>query len=356
MERYGSLLKQVARQYKIYQGKKESDRDYKIRLVYSICALMAYTAMLDEPVDEQQTNTTQHVKKRIRAILDSYLFMYPEVKDAFSNPQKVTLEEHLTQLLFDSGMAYQRPYRIQLSMHREVTYQGILFERGIAPEAIDHVSGMGLFAKPYTSLADAQMVEQRASLRQMFNIDTVTLDKTLAQVIHDAQWTKASFDPNELEYLNPDLRKKHSYWVSKPVKSDSVWFAVRRQDFSKEYYLYHYKKNELYISRIEQWMVDDGYCRTIACALLKSIGKLPPITFIIDGNLVHLTLGYLLPKHELALLMLYSWPTDMNNLNSVFNRTIDHDVFFALRDFLFHQGYSFKECPHQSPKPSRGSI
>ncbi len=355
MERYGSLLKQVARQYKIYQGKRESDRHYKIRLIYSICALMAYTALLDDPVNEQQTNSTQHVKKRIRAILDSYLFMYPELKDAFANAKKVTLEDHLTDLLFDSGMAYHRPHRIQLSMHREVTYQGIRFERGIAPDAIDHVSGMGLFAKPYTTLADAQMAEQRAALRQMFNIDTVTLDKTLAQVIQDAQWTKASLDPNELEYLNPDLTQKHSYWVSNPVKSDGVWFAVRRQDFSKEYYLYNYKKNELYVSRIEQWMVDDGYCRTIACALLMSIGKLPPITFTSDGDIVHLTLGYLLPKHELALLMLYSWPTDMNNLDSVFSRTIDHDVFFVIRDFLFHQGYSFKEIINHSHKTRRSS-
>lgn len=48
MNEYNSLLSSAAHKYHIRQGKYETENDYKTRLVYSICGMMAYASLWED--------------------------------------------------------------------------------------------------------------------------------------------------------------------------------------------------------------------------------------------------------------------------------------------------------------------
>ncbi len=224
-----------------------------------------------------------------------------------------------------------------------VSYQGIRFERGIKPDDISRISGAGLYSKAKDDDKDAC-----SKLMDMFDIDTDNLEQSLDTILANATWKQSSYAEEALEYLNPNLDTYRSYWVTKPVKSEGVWLARIKQDCNIDYCLYRFSNDVLEVSSLETWMVDSGYPRMLACALLKRSNKLPAHRYFIDGELVHLSLGYLLPKSELNLLMLYSWPEDMQQLDSPFKRTLNKDAFFALQSLLSHQGFTFTESDSQN--------
>lgn len=62
MEKYNGLLATVATKYHIHKGTQEAESDWKTRLVYSICGMMAYASLWDE-VDEEPISR-EHLSKR----------------------------------------------------------------------------------------------------------------------------------------------------------------------------------------------------------------------------------------------------------------------------------------------------
>ena len=77
MNKYNGLLTSVARKYNIYKGTQETDNDWKTRLVYSICGMMAYASLWDKSTED--TITIVHLKRKVRSTLLSYKSIYPEL-------------------------------------------------------------------------------------------------------------------------------------------------------------------------------------------------------------------------------------------------------------------------------------
>ena len=48
MNKYNGLLSAVADKYYINKGTQETENDWKTRLVYSICGMMAYASLWDD--------------------------------------------------------------------------------------------------------------------------------------------------------------------------------------------------------------------------------------------------------------------------------------------------------------------
>lgn len=48
MDKYNGLLSKVSRQYHILRGTQETEDEWKTRLVYSICGMMAYASLWDD--------------------------------------------------------------------------------------------------------------------------------------------------------------------------------------------------------------------------------------------------------------------------------------------------------------------
>ena len=52
MNKYNGLLSAVAQKYNIRRALQEAENDWKTRLIYSVCGMMAYASLWDETEDE----------------------------------------------------------------------------------------------------------------------------------------------------------------------------------------------------------------------------------------------------------------------------------------------------------------
>ena len=97
------------------------------------------------------------------------------------------------------------------------------------------------------------------------------------------------------------------------------------------------------VSPLPQWQTVSFNYSSLANACLAAYGKLPPIEYAADGDLIHVRQGYLLPPRELNFLKLYSWPETFISEKRDFNRKLTLEVFDAIKSVLTDEGYKFKK-------------
>src|SRR5699024_750638 len=143
MNKYNGLLSKVSRQYHISRGTQETENEWKTRIVYSICGMMAYACLWD---DTEEPISIVHLKRRIHSVLANYKSMYPELSDRLPYVSE-ELEDEIKNQFLSTGVIYHRPNRIAPSIKHEEPFGGILFQRGIALDNISCVSGFGFYSK-----------------------------------------------------------------------------------------------------------------------------------------------------------------------------------------------------------------
>lgn len=331
MDKYNGLLSKVSRQYHILRGNRETEYEWKTRLVYSICGMMAYASLWD---DIEGPISILHLKRRIRSILSSYKSLYPELSGTLPYTSE-ELEEEITNQFLSAGVVYHRPNRIVVSKKREEHFGGVLFQRGIALDNISCVSGIGFYSKQDggTNLNN---------IKTMFGLEKENLQTLWQTTLSTASWElKPSFEFGT-EYLRLKPPFSHGYWVNEPDKTDTISILRTGMMGSQLYYLYRYIGAILEVSPLPQWQVENYSYRALACACLLNYGTLPPIEYFEDGSLVHIRMNYLLPPRELEFLKCYSWPEICTALPYNFRRKLSVEVFAAFKDILSDEGYEFK--------------
>ena len=116
MNKYNGLQSAVARRYHIQKGIQETENDWKTRLVYSICGMMAYASLWND-ADEEPVSMV-HLKKKVRTMLANYKSMYPELSQGLPYVSE-ELENEIADQFLSAGVVYHRPNRIAPSMKRE---------------------------------------------------------------------------------------------------------------------------------------------------------------------------------------------------------------------------------------------
>lgn len=445
---FTKIFFEACNRHHLVQGENEAALAYKARIVYSICGMMAYTSLLDETDETLATISKVNLKYRVKNILDSYLSLMPELKEYLVSAN-FDVAENIFQTFLDAGLIYSSPYRLVISKRMELRYDKVTFMRGISPDEIDRVSGIGFYGfelqpkehnlDPLAAHALSKVNKKDLkALRSMFGLETDSLSKRLQVTLTRATWHKSYLDKSQLEFLRTQGPFNQGYWVNKDKKTPSKdasslsttiseygnTFGLlsmiepeaqrsdnglilshldapgsraqpyRSQDENSKlvsklqdgdlicdmidgddledqsallgevvsvlgseieaksisvlrcngyYYLYFYRDEELIISPLPLWMVENGMYRTICCAILKERQALPPIDYTMDGNLVHVHLNYLLPRPELNLLRLYSWPESFTSASADFARCLNKEVFVVLKELLISQGYEFLE-------------
>lgn len=332
MEKYNRLLTTVATKYHIHKGTHETETDWKTRLVYTICGMMAYASLWDE-IDEEPISIV-HLKRRVNRMLTNYKSMYPELSKTLPQSSE-ELENEIVDQFLCAGVMYHRPNRIAPSMKHEEPFEGILFQRGIALDRISRVSGIGFYAKQ-------DIVTNPDKIKAMFGLEHSTLQALWHKTISAVSWkTGLSFEQNT-EYLRLKPPFSGGYWINKPDINGTVSILRNGMKGSQSYYLYRYSGTTIEVSPLPQWQVASHNYRLLACACLSANGTLPPIAYFEDGALVHIYLHYLLPPQELAFLKLYSWPEVCTSFPSNFRRKLSTEVFTAIQDVLSDMGYTFQ--------------
>lgn len=333
MEKYNRLLLVAAGKYNIYKGDAESENDWKARLVYSICGMMAYASLWDNTDDEPVTIV--HVKSRIKRILASYRTMYPEI-DAYFPNDSAKLEEEIAGIFKNGGVVYHSPNRITPSMKREASAGKVLFQRGIAIDSISRVSGIGFYSEQ-SEESDPDEV------KAMFGLQGETLQALWDNTLSAASWGKNDTYEENIQYLRLEPPFTDGYWVSKPYTDGRVSIRRSGPEGSRRYYLYRASRSAMEISPLPEWQTASGNNRTLANACLTAYGVLPPIEYAEDGDLIHVRQGYLLPPRELNFLKLYSWPETFISEKYDFKRKLTLEVFDAIKSVLTDEGYKFKK-------------
>ena len=212
MNKYNGLLSTVAHKYHIYKGIQETENDWKTRLVYSICGMMAYASLWDDP--EEGTISIVHLKRKVCRILANYKSMYPELSGSLPYFSEELEDEIMNQLL-NTGVVYHRPNRIAPSMKHEETFGDILFQRGIALDNISCVSGLGFYSKQ-------EGAENPDRIKTMFGLEHETLQALWYATLSAASWkANLSFEQNT-EYLRLKPPFSQGYWVNKPDTTGMV--------------------------------------------------------------------------------------------------------------------------------------
>lgn len=331
MDKYNGLLSKVSRQYHILRGTQETEDEWKTRLVYSICGMMAYASLWD---DAEEPISIVHLKGRVRSILGSYKSLYPELSGTFPHISG-ELEEEIANQFLSAGVVYHRPNRIAPSKKREEHFEGILFQRGIALDNITCVSGIGFYSK-----RDGEAPSH--NIKTMFGLEQENLQTLWQTTLSAASWESNLLFEFGTEYLRLKPPFSRGYWVNEPDKTGTISILRTGMKGSQLYYLYRYVDAALEVSPLPQWQVENYSYRTLACACLSNYGTLPPIEYFEDGALVHIRMNYLLPPRELEFLKCYSWPEVCTSLPCNFRRKLSVEVFAAIKNILSDEGYEFK--------------
>lgn len=338
MNKYNGLLSKIAHQYHILKGDQESDYEWKARLIYSICGMMAYASLWDST---EGPVSIVHLKNRVHSVITSYRSMYPELSESLLRyPEE--LADEISDQFRKTGIVYHCPNIIAPSIKREEAFNGILFQRGMSLDDISHVSGVGFY-----SMSDSETSSE--AVKEMFGLEMQDLKTLWKNTISEASWSTGI----ELDYNTQYLRLKppytQRYWVEWLDRSGVVSILRSGMKGSELYYLYRYMNERLEVSPLKEWQVkscdkeERHNYRALACACLSTYGTLPPIEYLEDGPLVHVRLGYLLPPRELGFLKLFSWPDTCSRLPCDFKRQISSEVFSAIKDLLSETGYEFKD-------------
>ena len=328
MNKYNSLLLHIAEKYHIKRGNNESDIEWKVRIIYSICGLMAYSSLWDN-IDEEPVSIA-HLKQRVRNVHNSYLELFPEISSCFGSE----LGEEIADIYLKSGIAYHRPNRIVPSRERCSCVGNICFQRGINIDNIERVSGLGFFSQNTS-------VENGLLISQMFNLCEKKLLDYWKELLDNANWVRAEEFRSDVEYLKMEYPFTRGYWTDNPYKNGQE--SLLRTVFlgSKLYYLYRFRNGIFEISPLPDWMVSEYQYRYIASACLHSIDMLPSIDYTIDDDLIHMHFNYLLPPRELNWIKLFTWPENCNTFPNDFYRKCSFEVFNAFVKTLSEKGYSF---------------
>lgn len=331
MNKYNGLLSKISRQYHILRGTRETEAEWKTRLVYSICGMTAYASLWD---DIEESISIVHLRRRIRSILDSYKSLYPELSGTLPHNSEKFEDEIINQFL-SAGIVYHRPNRIVASKKREEYFGGVLFQRGIALDKISCVSGIGFYSKKNggTNLNN---------IETMFGLEQENLQILWQTILSSVSWESKPLFEFSTEYLRLKPPFSRGYWVNEPDKTGVVSILRTGMKGLQLYYLYRYVDAALEVSPLPQWQVENYNYRTLACACLSNYGTLPPIAYFEDGALVHIRMNYLLPPHELEFLKCYSWPEICTSLPCDFRRKLSVEVFVAIKNILSNAGYEFK--------------
>ena len=177
MDKYNGLLSKVSRQCHIFRGEQETEEEWKTRLIYSICGMMAYACLWD---DTEEPISIVHLKRRIRSMLANYKSMYPELSGNLPHVSEELEDEIINQFL-STGVIYHRPNRIAPSIKHEELFSGILFQRGIALDNISCVSGIGFYSKQDGGT-------NPSNIKTMFGLEQENLQTLWQTTLSAASW------------------------------------------------------------------------------------------------------------------------------------------------------------------------
>ena len=318
------LLTHIAEAFSIERGEREDEQTWKRRLLYSLCGRTGYAALWDAGGADV---SIQAVRRRIETILQSCSELYPDAA-----PAQADVFKEIYRISEATGLFYHQAYNVRPAAPSAASVGAVTFFRGESPHTRVCVSGLGSYRRKDSS-------ENEGSIYRMFQMEEMPLSPYWEKMTQAIALTCS--EQNEgMDFLREQPSYTDGYWTKQPYRHGQV-SLLRQGQGDKRYHFYRYENGALYMSApIPSWLAEDW--RQLGNACLHARGTLPPIRYRMDGAIVHLHLGYLLPCAELNFLKLYSWPEE-EEADSDFRHICTREIFDALLVIFGARGFSFKE-------------
>ena len=290
MKKHFGLLTNIADKYSIERGKHEDELSYKSRIIYSFLGQAGYSSLMDIQDEDLihdkdsglSTVSVVHFKDRIKTLLNS-------IHDIYCREIKISdiVIEEIYNVMVNAGYIYHANKRLSAPLYRTATASNCIYIRGQSLSKKVSLSGLGCFM-PGTS------EENFISLSEMFRLQECTLAEFWEQLTKNTHWSR--YDNHiALEYLRTRPPFNKGYWNDKPDSKNIISLARTAESNTKSlYYLYRFEGGNIFISQLPVWITGSNY-RSVSSACLAANGTLPPVKYHVDGNIVYLALGYLLP-------------------------------------------------------------
>lgn len=332
MKKYNYLLEKSSEKLNILCGNTETELSYKSRLLYSMLGRMAYASLWDTE-EEQEFISLIHFTRRIETLLYSYTEMYPEIKYSFPEDSK-KISEDIRRLFQNTGQFYHSPNKISTAAYRKAEIHQTVFLRGASLSESVCISGLGMYQMTEHVSDDIRQVNE------MFRLSDSPAEYW-NQTVQNAKWHEMQTE-QLLEYLCTEPPFRRGYWVQKPDK-EMISLARTADMQNRLYYLYQLQEDKLLVSQLPVWMTANDQYRLLSNGCLMQMQKLPELSFHEDGEIIRISLRYLLPPAEQNFLELYSWPENYLNLPRHFQRICSKAIFPSIKLIFEKNGYQWKE-------------
>jgi hypothetical protein len=336
---YTKLFKEIASSLNITRGSDESSTNWMERITYSAAGRTALYSLYDHLEDEESVSIT-HFKNRARREI-SALCAAGNMTFITDDICREICDEIYDEYL-NTGYLYHSQYRIEPVPYKISHGKFIDFIRGATFDKKTKASGLGCYFMKTNEDEESSSDSSFSEIFEMFHINHMKLDDYYRKLIERSSWQLFNAFDN-IEYLRITGPFSRGYWSQQPNKDGDISLLRIGQQGGKIYYLYKYENNNSYVSVLPDWMTNNNEYRQIANCLLFHRGTLPESVIHTDKNIVELNIGYLYPPSIQNVIMLYSWPKNLNNVKTAFNRVMNLQVWESIRAVIEPLGYKFKE-------------
>nr|WP_300650563.1 hypothetical protein [uncultured Anaerobutyricum sp.] len=326
MNEFGGLIEKISSEFGIKKDIGEAEEMWMARVVYSVAGRMAEASLYDV-LEENQSVSVTHLKRRCQKVLEAYFDLYPNLQYEMAASVEEYVDE-IYNILLASGYVYHKDKRLQPPNEKRVALKNIEVQRGTVVGEKLLVSGIGT----YLIKSGKQSIEE---VMDMFQIPTISLADYGNHLIKSAQWS--TFETSvHTEYLRTEPPFTKGYWKDTPDTDGRISLLRTGEQGRYLYYLYKNEQDNMETSTLPSWMVEGSEYRTVSNSILAANGTLPSLKVEKNENkkTVLIKQEYLLPNAVMNFVKLYSWPARFLRVPSDFNRVMNKEVFKILREIL----------------------
>lgn len=331
------LERNISEQLNISPGNHEPILSYYFRLVYSAIGRLTHASLYDR-FDDSLEITKNHLTGRVRETIKAYAVIFPDIAQYLEADDMIPRQMY--RLLKENGCLYHRKHHLMPVPFRIMPQGNIAYIRGRTNCYPVYTSGIGQYIVNKASHVNHTIEE----VIEFFGLSTKLSAGFWNHIMENCSFQVQQEEYlSDAEYLRINGAFSHGYWLKQADSDETVLRTGIKEN--RTYYLY--RKNEhgirlavLPTSCFDPYLLVNLY--------LYQHGCLPASSFVVDGDIIFLNVGFIYPKREQSLMKLYSWPLWKENVNQFsiddnFQRVFQKNVFLAWKSLYEGLGYKFEE-------------
>lgn len=321
------LVEKISKDLSIRRPQNEAENAFLERLIYSVSANTAYTSLWD--IKEDTDISVSHFKDRVEEEYRMLYEIYPNIHN-FSDLDLGEFSDHIYELYRKTGCFYHSSDRISPCIRTEEAFNDITLLRGQSPDEKVSMSGAGYYIPKGSNHLETD---------NMWNIPETTLSETYDILLKRAEWKKFDLSYDNFEFLNLSIKPGTKYFVNRPKKYDTINLMRTTVKSERQYFLFRNDIEPLYAPLPKTMTVDKEWL-TIANAIWEKNELKPGITYKVENDITTIKLRFLLPPALSDFYLLYTWPSELGDFSSMFERIMSNEVFAYFEDKLRKAGYT----------------